>query len=106
MRRGSDPAAALATGIGGEPVTTNGCMGSYAGIMPCLTLTLTNDDGYMADCESDSANIPAGILMHYIAGRPTCFCNPTFPHEGWSSLPTAPRRGAWAATSWSRSRFP
>ncbi|MBN2508244.1 MAG: sugar isomerase [Verrucomicrobia bacterium] len=75
-------------------VTTNGCMGSYAGIMPCLTLTLTNDDGYMAYCEGDFVNIPAGILMHYIAGRPTYFCNPTFPHEGRMLFAhcTAPRR--------------
>jgi hypothetical protein len=75
-------------------VTTNGCMGSYAGIMPCLTLTLTNDDGYMAYCESDFVNIPAGILLHYIAGRPTYFCNPTFPHRGRMLFAhcTAPRR--------------
>jgi len=75
-------------------VTTNGCMASYAGIMPCLTLTLTNDDGYMAYCESDFVNIPAGILMHYIAGRPTYFCNPTIPHQGRMLFAhcTAPRR--------------
>jgi hypothetical protein len=75
-------------------VTTNGCMNSYAGIMPCLTLTLTNDDGYMAYCESDFVNIPAGILMHYIAGRPTYFCNPTFPAKGRMLFAhcTAPRR--------------
>jgi L-fucose isomerase-like protein len=75
-------------------VTTNACMNSYAGIMPCLTLTLTNDDGYMAYCESDFVNIPAGILMHFIAGRPTYFCNPTFPHQGRMLFAhcTAPRR--------------
>ena len=75
-------------------VTTNACMGSYAGIMPCLTLTLTNDDGYMAYCESDFVNIPAGILLHYIAGRPTYFCNPTIPHKGRMLFAhcTAPRR--------------
>ena len=75
-------------------VTTNACMNSYAGIMPCLTLTLTNDSGYMAYCESDFVNIPAGILMHYIAGRPTYFCNPTFPHDGKMLFAhcTAPRR--------------
>ncbi len=59
-------------------ITTNGCMGSYAGIMPCLTLTLLNDAGYMAYCESDFVVIPAGILLHFIAGKPTFFCNPTF----------------------------
>lgn len=75
-------------------VTTNACMNSYAGIMPCLTLTLTNDDGYMAYCESDFVNIPAGILMHYIAGRPTYFCNPTIPQNGRMLFAhcTAPRR--------------
>ncbi len=60
-------------------ITTNGCMGSYAGIMPCLTLSLINDAGFMAYCESDFVNIPAGILLHYISGKPTFFCNPTFP---------------------------
>jgi hypothetical protein len=84
----------LMTKHGACAVTTNGCMGSYAGIMPCLTLTLTNDDGYMAYCESDFVNIPAGILLHYIAGRPTYFCNPTFPHQGRMLFAhcTAPRR--------------
>jgi hypothetical protein len=84
----------LMTQHGACAVTTNGCMGSYAGIMPCLTLTLTNDAGYMAYCESDFVNIPAGILMHYIAGQPTYFCNPTFPHAGRMLFAhcTAPRR--------------
>jgi len=69
-------------------------MASYAGIMPCLTLTLVNDDGYMAYCESDFVNIPAGILTHYISGQPTYFCNPTFPHNGRMMFAhcTAPRR--------------
>jgi hypothetical protein len=67
---------------GAYAITTNGCMGSYAGIMPCLTLGLLNDAGYMAYCESDFVTIPSGILMHYIAGRPTYLCNPTFPHQG------------------------
>ena len=75
-------------------VTTAGCMGSYAGIMPCLTLTLVNDDGFMAYCESDFVNIPAGILTHFISGKPTYFCNPTFPHQGRMMFAhcTAPRR--------------
>ncbi len=75
-------------------VTTNGCMGSYAGIMPCLTLTLVNDDGYMAYCESDFVVIPAHILTHFVSGKPTYFCNPTFPHKGRMMFAhcTAPRR--------------
>ncbi|UCH34034.1 MAG: sugar isomerase, partial [Armatimonadota bacterium] len=63
-------------------IRTNGCMGSYAGIMPCLTLSLVNDAGNMAYCESDFVVIPSGILMHYISGRPAYLCNPTYPHEG------------------------
>ncbi len=75
-------------------VTTRGCMGSYAGIMPCLTLTLINDDGYMAYCEGDFVAIPAHILTHFVCGNPTYFCNPTFPHKGRMMFAhcTAPRR--------------
>jgi hypothetical protein len=60
-------------------VTVQGCMNSYSGIMPCLTLTLVNDSGKMAYCEGDFVVIPSGILMHFISGKPTYFCNPTFP---------------------------
>lgn len=63
-------------------ITTNACMGSYAGIMPCLTLGLVNDTGQMAYCESDFVVIPSGILMHFISGKPTYLCNPTYPHDG------------------------
>jgi len=75
-------------------VTVRGCMGSYAGIMPCLTLTLINDTGHMAYCEGDFVVIPSGILMHYICGKPTYFCNPTYPHKGRMVFAhcTAPRR--------------
>lgn len=75
-------------------VTVRGCMGSYAGVMPCLTLTLINDAGYMAYCEGDFVVIPSGMLMHYICGKPTYFCNPTYPHKGRMLFAhcTAPRR--------------
>lgn len=75
-------------------VTVRGCMGSYAGIMPCLTLTLINDAGYMAYCEGDFVVIPSGMLLHFIAGKPTYFCNPTYPHKGRMMFAhcTAPRR--------------
>jgi hypothetical protein len=75
-------------------VTVRGCMGSYAGIMPCLTLTLINDTGHMAYCEGDFVVIPSGILMHYISGKPTYLCNPTYPHKGRMLFAhcTAPRR--------------
>jgi hypothetical protein len=60
-------------------ITVMGCMGSYAGIMPCFTLSLLNDAGYMAYCEGDFVNIPAGVLTHFISGLPTFFCNTSYP---------------------------
>ncbi|HID76770.1 MAG TPA: sugar isomerase [Planctomycetaceae bacterium] len=79
---------------GAFAITNRGCMASYAAIMPCLTLTLINDDGYMAYCEGDFVVIPAHILTHFIAGKPTYFCNPTYPHHGRMMFAhcTAPRR--------------
>jgi len=79
---------------GAFAVTVRGCMGSYAGIMPCMTLTLINDSGQMAYCEGDFVVIPSGILLHYIAGKPTYLCNPTYPHNGRMMFAhcTAPRR--------------
>ena len=78
-------------------ITVNGCMGSIMPIAltaPCLALNLLNDAGYMAYCESDFVVIPAGILLHFIAGKPTFFCNPTYPHDGTITFAhcTAPRR--------------
>ncbi len=48
----------------------------------------------MAYCESDFVVIPAGILVHFIAGKPTFLCNPTYPHDGTITFAhcTAPRR--------------
>jgi len=84
----------LMTRVGAFAITNAGCMNSYAGIMPCLTLTLINDDGRMAYCEGDFVNIPSGILLHYISNKPTYFCNPTFPQKGRMLFAhcTAPRR--------------
>jgi hypothetical protein len=67
---------------GAYAITVNGCMGSYARIMPCLTLSLLGDAGYMAYCESDFVVIPAHILLHFISGKPTFFCNQSFPSGG------------------------
>lgn len=77
-----------------QAITVNSCMGSYAEIMPCLTLTLLNDTGYMAYCESDFVVIPSGILLHFISGKPTFLCNPTYPHAGKMLFAhcSAPRR--------------
>lgn len=78
-------------------ITINGCMGT---IMPlaettaCLTLSLLNDAGYLAFCESDFVVIPGGILLANISGKPVFLNDPTFPHDGINTLAhcTAPRR--------------
>jgi len=78
-------------------ITVNNCMGT---IMPlaettaCLTLSLLNDAGYLAFCESDFVVVPAGILMANITGHPSFLNDPTFPHDNIITLAhcTAPRR--------------
>ena len=78
-------------------ITVNNCMGT---IMPladttaCMTLSLLNDDGYLAFCESDFVVIPSGILMHNILETPVFLNDPTWPHHGMVTLAhcTAPRR--------------
>jgi len=78
-------------------ITINSCMGT---IMPiaqttaCLTLSLLNDAGYLAFCESDFVVVPAGILMAGITGHPAFLNDPTYPHHNIITLAhcTAPRR--------------
>lgn len=80
-----------------DALTVNRCMST---IMPtsettaCLPLSLLNDEGYMAFCESDFVVIPSGILLHYISGKPVFFCNPSLPHDGIMTVShcTAPRK--------------
>lgn len=82
---------------GCRAVTIYGCMGT---IMPiaettaCLTLSLLNDAGYLAFCESDFVAIPAGVLLANVSGRPVFLNDPTYPHEGIITLAhcTAPRK--------------
>jgi len=78
-------------------ITVNNCMGT---IMPlaettaCLTLSLLNDAGYLAFCESDFVVVPAGMLLANITGHPSFLNDPTFPHDNIITLAhcTAPRR--------------
>jgi hypothetical protein len=78
-------------------ITVNNCMGT---IMPlaestaCLTLSLLNDAGYLAFCESDFVVVPSGILLANITGRPVFLNDPTYPHDKTITLAhcTAPRR--------------
>ena len=80
-----------------QAITVSGCMGT---IMPiaetsaCLALSLLNDNGYMAFCESDFVVIPSGVLLANISGRPMFLNDPTYPHDGVITLAhcTAPRR--------------
>lgn len=78
-------------------ITVNNCMTT---IMPmsettaCLVLTLINDDGRLAFCESDFVVIPSGILLRHISGKPVFLNDPTYPHDGMVTVAhcTAPRR--------------
>lgn len=78
-------------------ITVNECMTT---IMPmakttaCLTLTLINDSGMLAFCESDFVVIPSGILLNHIASTPVFLQDPTYPHDGVVTVAhcTAPRR--------------
>lgn len=80
-----------------DAITINQCMST---IMPisettaCLPLSLLNDEGYMAFCESDFVVIPSGILLRYISGKPVFLCNPSIPHDSMLTVShcTAPRR--------------
>jgi len=82
---------------GARVLTVNECMSTImrvARTTACLVLSLLNDEGYLALCESDFVAIPAGILLHYISGKPVFFADPTLPHGGIVTVAhcTAPRR--------------
>jgi L-fucose isomerase-like protein len=78
-------------------ITVNGCMGTIipmAQTTACMPLSLINDDGLMAFCESDFVVIPSGILLRHISGKPVFLNDPTHPHDGMITIAhcTAPRR--------------
>lgn len=78
-------------------ITINECMGTIiplAETTACLPLSLLNDEGYLAFCESDFVVIPSGILLHHISGKPVFLNDPTTPHNGIVTLAhcTAPRK--------------
>ena len=67
-----------------DAITVRGCMGAImdrSETTACMVLTMLNDEGYLAFCESDFVVIPASIMLHYISGKPVFFGNPTFPHK-------------------------
>ena len=87
----------IAAHAGARMLTIHHCMGT---IMPisettaCLPLSLLNDAGYLAFCESDFVVVPAGILLANIAGKPPFLNDPCYPHDHEITLAhcTAPRR--------------
>ena len=80
-----------------DAITVNNCMSA---IMPigettaCLVLSLLNDEGALAFCESDFAVIPSGVLLNAISRQPVFLNDPTYPHHGVITLAhcTAPRK--------------
>ena len=78
--------------------TIGHCMGApmpIARTTACMPLSLMNDEGYLAFCESDFVVIPAGMLLANISGRPSFLNDPTYPkHDGIITLAhcTAPRK--------------
>jgi hypothetical protein len=78
--------------------TIGGCMGApmpIAHTTACMPLSLMNDAGYLAFCESDFVVIPSGILLANISGKPVFLNDPTYPrHDGIITLAhcTAPRK--------------
>ncbi len=77
--------------------TINNCMST---IMPmsqttaCLSLSLMNDEGTLALCESDFVVVPPAVLLYYLCGSPVFMHNSTFPHGGLVTCAhcTGPRR--------------
>ena len=49
---------------------------------PCLVLALANDAGYTAYCHTDLSHTMPGVLLRWVAGKPTFVCNTHFPHDG------------------------
>jgi len=77
--------------------TIKSCMGTIlpmAQTTACLTLSLLNDEGLIAFCESDFVVIPAGLLLRHVVNRPVFLHNSTFPHKGMVTCAhcTSPRR--------------
>ena len=80
-----------------QAFTIRACMSTILPIAQttaCLSLSLLNDEGMLAFCESDFVIIPSGILLHYISGKPVFLHNSTFPHQAIVTCAhcTAPRR--------------
>ncbi len=62
------------------------CMGhaqiTMLGTPPCFVLSMANDEGFTAYCHTDLSHTMPGVLMRWIASRPTFVCNSHHPHDG------------------------
>jgi hypothetical protein len=62
------------------------CMGhaqiSMLDTPPCFVLSLANDEGYTAFCHTDLSHTMPGVLLRWIASRPSFVCNSHYPHDG------------------------
>lgn len=68
-----------------QSFTIQGCMRTVMPIAEttaCLSLSLLQDQRYIAFCESDFASHPGGVLLRFVTARPVFMHNPTFPHKG------------------------
>lgn len=82
---------------GAHAFTVQSCMSTIIPMSEttaCLALSLMNDEGVMAFCESDFVIVPAGVLMRHVSGMPVFLHNSTFPHKRMVTCAhcTAPRR--------------
>jgi hypothetical protein len=82
---------------GAMAMTINNCMTTIIPMSEttaCLPLSVLNDSGALAFCESDFVVIPSGVLLHHIANKPVFLNDPTYPHHGMITVAhcTAPRR--------------
>ena len=80
-----------------DTFTINSCMGQaipIADTTACLTLSIMNDEGYIAMCEADFVLVPAAVLARQITSKPVFMHNSTFPHKGVVTCAhcTGPRR--------------
>lgn len=48
----------------------------------CFVLSLANDEGYTAYCHTDLSHTMPGVLLRWIASRPTFVCNSHVPYDG------------------------
>jgi hypothetical protein len=55
---------------------------SMLGTPPCFVLSLANDEGHTAYCHTDLSHTMPGVLLRWIASRPTFVCNSHHPHDG------------------------